>query len=124
MALNNILYGGAGDESTTTATTIVLGYAPGQTVPVRNIALNATASSTLTLPPIPTSYSTTNPGAVTQGCGNGFTLTIKQLQGQTCTVSAASGDTIFDTLTLTATTNVVTLFSSLGDKKWYKQSSV
>lgn len=118
MTENAILKGLGG--VVTTSTTIVMGYAPGQTYPPELIVVNAGAA-TLALPPITTSFSN---GLWTQGIGDGATIRIKTLTTAGITVSAASGDTLSDTITLTVAKSEASLMSSLVDRTWYRIATV
>jgi hypothetical protein len=85
------------------------------------LIMNATAATTVVLPPIPPVLPTPpgTPGT-SPGIGDGFVLTIRNNSTNAITVSAASGDTLGDALQLGGVGSVETVMAVLGSKTWYR----
>ena len=113
------------EEILTVATTLVLGFGSGQTVPPRYLVCEPTGNMTVTLPlstaQLPTSSST----QYIPGAGPGYPITIYNNSAFTVTIAAATAtspavsDTLTNVPTLAVQNSSVSVFAAPGENTWY-----
>lgn len=118
MAYNSILT--QVETLVSTATSLTLGYAAGNTVPPRHLIMNNSTAATVTLPlstaTIPPS---TAPDSLYLPPADGVMITVINVGTSTVTFAAATGDTLVGSQVLTSTNGAVTFVACAASSKWY-----
>ena len=109
------------EQITSTATTLVLGFGPGQTVPPRYLFCNPTGNMTITLP-LSTATEPNNTGVPNYlpGAGPGYSITFFNISAFTVTLAAATGDTLVNVpAVISGLYSKATVCSVPATNNWY-----
>ncbi len=116
--INPVSYG---VDSLTLVSGVTLGFGPGMTAPPRLLVIVPTAATAITLPTIgPTPPTPPGTPGTSPGVGDGYQITIRNGAAYAVTVSAASGNTLADSLVMNYTGCQETLQACEANSKWYR----